>query len=91
MYAEVLDLLITIIHNYEIVGVNLVVGINESNVDLNNLIDTGPQVTGLNVLADLLLDRDKDLLPDDWEGHPLRKDFGVGSVPVQFKDSHKVR
>lgn len=30
------------------------------------------------------------LLPDDWDGHPLRKDFGVGSVPVQFKESHKV-
>ncbi len=30
------------------------------------------------------------LMPDDWEGHPLRKDYGVGAVPVQFKDSHKV-
>ena len=29
------------------------------------------------------------LMPDDWVGHPLRKDFGVGSVPVQFKDSPK--
>ena len=30
------------------------------------------------------------LMPDDCNGHPLRKNYGSGRIPVQFKNAPKV-
>jgi len=29
------------------------------------------------------------LMPEDWVGHPLRKDEAIGCIPVQFKDADR--
>ena len=31
------------------------------------------------------------LMPEDWEGYPLRKDSPVGAIPVQFKGVQNAR
>lgn len=31
------------------------------------------------------------LMPEDWQGHPLRKDYDTGAIPVQFSTDFAAR
>jgi len=71
------------------------VQVPEAEPALASIIDVYPGVDAMEREAFDLLgirfeghpDLTRILMPEDWEGHPLRKDYGVGRVPVQFKEA----
>ena len=75
--------------------VRIRVQVPESDPSVDSLTDVYPGVDAMEreaydmvgiVFADHP-DMTRILMPEDWEGHPLRKDYGVGRVPVQFKEA----
>jgi NADH-quinone oxidoreductase subunit C len=71
------------------------VQVPEDDAVVPSIIDVYPGVDAMEREAFDLLgvrfaghpDLTRILMPEDWEGHPLRKDYGVGRVPVQFKEA----
>jgi NADH-quinone oxidoreductase subunit C len=75
------------------------VQIPESDVGLPSLFDLWPGTEAMEREAYDMIgirfvdhpDLTRILMPEDWEGHPLRKDYAVGRVPVQFKETPSAR
>ena len=75
--------------------VRIRVQVPESDPSVDSLTDVYPGVDAMEREAYDMVgivfaghpDMTRILMPEDWEGHPLRKDYAVGKVPVQFKES----
>jgi NADH-quinone oxidoreductase subunit C len=75
--------------------VRIRVQVPESDPVVQSLVDLYPGTDAMEreafdmigIIFDGHPDLTRILMPEDWEGHPLRKDYGVGRVPVQFKEA----
>ena len=77
----------------ERVRIRVQVGNNEPRVDTLFPLYPGTEAMEreafdlFGILFDGHPDLTRILMPEEWEGHPLRKDYAVGKVPVQFKEA----
>lgn len=76
--------------------IRLRVQVPESSPSLPSLFDVHPGTEAheretfdmFGISFDGHPDMTRILMPEDWDGHPLRKDYSQGSIPVQFKGAH---
>ena len=96
---ERFELVVSMINHQTRERVRLRVQIQEENPVVPSLFDLYPGTESMErEVCDMFginfsdhPDLTRILMPEDWVGHPLRKDFSVGQIPVQFKASKTKR
>jgi len=91
--AERFEVVVTLISHAERERLRLRVQVPEADPVVPSLFEVHPGTEAMErevydlfgIRFDGHPDLTRILLPEDWVGHPLRKDYGIGSIPVQFK------
>jgi NADH:ubiquinone oxidoreductase subunit C len=97
--AERFEVVVTLISHRARDRVRLRVQVPEGDATVPSLFDVHPGTEALErEVFDLFgiafeghPDLTRILMPEDWVGHPLRKDEAIGRIPVQFKGTADAR
>ena len=97
--AERFEVVVTLMSHTERVRVRLRVQVPEADPSVPSLFDVHPGSEAMErEVFDLFgvsfeghPDLTRILMPEDWVGHPLRKDEAIGRIPVQFKGTADAR
>src|SRR3954454_16845551 len=97
--AERYELVVGLISHTTRERLRLRVQVPESDTTVPSLFDVHPGTEALErEVCDMFgitfeghPDLTRILMPEDWVGHPLRKDYSMGRIPVQFKGVENAR
>ena len=97
--AERFEVVVTLISHEKRERVRLRVQVPEAEATVPSLFDVHPGTEAMErevfdlfgISFDGHPDLTRILMPEDWVGHPLRKDEAVGRIPVQFKGTADAR
>jgi len=94
--AERFEVVVNLLSLEERARLRLRVQVPESDPVVSSLFDLHPGTEAheretfdmFGISFDGHPDMTRILMPEDWDGHPLRKDYSIGAIPVQFKGAN---